>query len=231
MKELSIIIPAYNEAETINPNLRELQRTLIKNNIVADIIVVDDGSADFTYHCISQDPKIVSCQLEKNMGKGEAIRQGFGYVKTPYTMFFDADLDIHPYHIPLMMTMLKVTGSDCVIGSKLHPSSMVSTSPMRKFLSWGYFILVKLLFGLKCRDTQTGIKLFKTEVLKKVMPKTRSRRFAFDLELLVNIYKENYKVREMCVEVSQKRKSRLHIGNVWNIFVETMVIWYRNQRR
>ena len=194
------------------------------------MIVVDDGSADFTYHCISQDPKLTAVKLKKNMGKGEAIRQGFGYVKTKYTAFLDADLDIHPYHIPLMMTMLKVTGVDCVIGSKLHPASLVYTTPMRKFLSFGYFILVKILFGLKCRDTQTGIKLFKTEVLKKVMPLTRSRRFVFDLELLINIYKQGYKVREMCVEVSQKRKSRLHIGNVWNIFKETMIIWVRQRQ-
>jgi len=229
MKELSIIIPAYNEAETINPNLKVIRATLKKHEIEADIIVVDDGSADFTYHCIQNEPKVISCQLKKNSGKGAAIRQGFGYVKTPYTCFFDADLDIHPFHIPIMLIMLKTTGADAVIGSKLHPASNLQTSLLRKVCTFGYYILVKVLFGLKCRDTQTGLKMFKTSVLNEIIPLTRSRRFAFDLELLVNIYRKGYGVREMSVEVTHKRKSRLHIGNIWNIFVETMVIWWRKK--
>jgi hypothetical protein len=89
-------------------------------------------------------------------------------------------------------------------------------------------MLVRSLFGLPVRDTQTGIKLFKREVLERVLPRVLVKRFAFDLELLANVHHFGYRIVEAPVVVNFNRVcSRLHLPAVWNVFVDTLAIFYR----
>jgi hypothetical protein len=115
-----------------------------------------------------------------------------------------------------------------VIGSKFHPESRVEYPRLRRIYSFIYFLLVRALFGLPVRDTQTGIKLFKREVLEHVLPRVLVKRFAFDLELLANAHHFGYKITEAPVEVNFKRVcSRLRLPAVWNVFLDTLAIFYR----
>ena len=89
-------------------------------------------------------------------------------------------------------------------------------------------MLVRALFGLPVRDTQTGIKLFKREVLEHVLPRVLVKRFAFDLELLANAHHFGYQDRRSAGEVNFKRVcSRLRLAAVWNVFLDTLAIFYR----
>jgi glycosyltransferase involved in cell wall biosynthesis len=230
---LSIVMPAYNEAHSIAENVCETVETMRGLGIDFEIVVVDDGSMDGTHtaainalrawpECV----RIVRCR--RNEGKGNALICGTAYSKGAYVAFLDADMDLHPEQLENFFAIMNSRGADVVIGSKFHPQSKVEYPRLRRIYSFFYFMLVRSLFGLPVRDTQTGIKLFKREVLEQVLPRVLVKRFAFDLELLANVHHFGYRIAEAPVVVNFNRVcSRLRLPAVWNVFVDTLAIFYR----
>jgi hypothetical protein len=141
----------------------------------------------------------------------------------------DADLEIHPRQLLKFMEEMERTGADIVIGSKRHPKSKVDYPMKRRLLSWGYNILIRGLFNLKLTDTQPGFKLFRREVLDKELPKLVVKKWAFDLELLVNADQDGFKIVEAPIELNFNREDggRIGFGTVRNIFQDTLGIFYR----
>jgi glycosyltransferase involved in cell wall biosynthesis len=221
MNNLSVIIPAYNEGKHIQHNIDVINRVLDNNT---EIIVVDDGSTDNTYCNIPN--YAIALKNETNNGKGDSIRHGLKWVTREYTAFLDADLEIHPDNLKSMFNYMQENNHWVVIGSKLLEKSNIKTSIFRKICTWGYFSLVKLLFHLPIHDTQTGIKIFRTSLLKEIMPQVKSRRFAFDLELLFQLHKTGVEIIELPVVVNQTR-NRMKLSNIWNILIETLIIKWR----
>lgn len=230
---LSILMPAYNEAQSIAQNVCETVETMRALGMDFEIIVVDDGSLDGTHTAAIEAlrawpnrVRIVRCAY--NEGKGNALICGTSYAKGEYVAFLDADMDLHPEQLESFFELLKARGADAVIGSKFHPKSKVEYPRLRRIYSFFYYMMVRAMFGLPVRDTQTGIKLFKREVLERVLPRILVKRFAFDLELLANVHHFGYRVVEAPVEVNFKRVcSRLRLAAVWNVFVDTLAIFYR----
>ena len=111
----------------------------------------------------------------------------------------------------------------------MHPESKVDYPAIRRVYSWGYYILLLILFRLNVRDTQTGLKLFKAEVLKPVMRQILVKRFAFDIEVLAIINARGYKITSAPIEVVFHRASFGRIGyqDIRNMFVDTLAIFYR----
>jgi glycosyltransferase involved in cell wall biosynthesis len=226
-------MPAYNEAYSIAENVCETVETMRALGIDFEIIVVDDGSLDGTHTAAIEAlrvwpdrVRIVRCPL--NQGKGNALVCGSSYSKGEYVAFLDADMDLHPHQLEKFFAIMKSRDADVVIGSKFHPESRVEYPRLRRVYSFFYFLLVRALFGLPVRDTQTGIKLFKRKVLEGVLPRVLVKRFAFDLELLANAHHFGYKIVEAPVEVTFKRVySRIALPAVWNVFLDTMAIFYR----
>ena len=120
-------------------------------------------------------------------GKGEALRRGAQMARGEFVVFIDADLDLPPEQILFFVAIQRVKKADAVIGSKMHPDSTVDYPLIRRVYSLGYFWLVKLLFGLPVRDTQTGLKLVRRDLLLRALEKTECRGFTLDLELLVRL--------------------------------------------
>jgi hypothetical protein len=91
-----------------------------------------------------------------------------------------------------------------------------------------YYLLTRLFFRLPVRDTQTGIKLFRREVLDEVFPRLLVKQYAFDLELLVNARRRNYKIVEAPVRLDfQGKFGRIGLRDIWNMLVDTAAIFYR----
>jgi glycosyltransferase involved in cell wall biosynthesis len=230
---LSIIMPAYNEAYSIAENVCETVETMRALGLDFEIVVVDDGSLDGTHTAAIEAlrvwpdrVRIVRCRL--NQGKGNALICGTSYSKGEYVAFLDADMDLHPEQLENFFAIMKSRNADVVIGSKFHPQSRVEYPRLRRIYSFFYFLLVRALFGLPIRDTQTGIKLFRRAVLEQVLPRVLVKRFAFDLELLANVHHFGYKIAEAPVEVTFNRPyNRLRLAAVWNVFLDTMAIFYR----
>jgi glycosyltransferase involved in cell wall biosynthesis len=230
---LSILMPAYNEAHSIAENVCETVETMHALGLDFEIVVIDDGSLDGTHTAASNalrvwpdHVRVVRCT--RNEGKGNALICGALYSRGKYVAFVDADMDLHPEQLGNFFAIMQRSGADAVIGSKFHPDSKVDYPPLRRVYSLFYYMLVRTLFGLPVRDTQTGIKLFKRPVLEYVLPRILVKRFAFDLELLANVHHFGFKIAEAPVTVNFKRVcSRIKFTAVWNVFVDTLAIFYR----
>jgi glycosyltransferase involved in cell wall biosynthesis len=199
-----------------------------------EIVVVDDGSSDGTARCARlcaelYPQRIVVVESPANHGKGASLVLGAMLARGKRIAFLDADLDLHPSLLRRLNTTMDETGADAVIGSKRHPESDVSVPLFRSVMSAGYFFIVRLLFRMwNLRDTQTGIKLFKREMLQAVLPRLCVKRFAFDLELLVNLHRAGAQIAEAPVKIrSQRLAQRIRYSDVKTVFVDTLAVFYR----
>lgn len=230
--KISVIIPAYNEADIIAESLRETIRVFNDFGCRYEIIVVDDGSLDATYQKAMEEASrhnnVIVKQMKKNRGKGRGLKVGFRQASGDYVVFLDADMELHPGQIQTFFDIMRLDESDVVIGSKRHPNSRLNYPLQRKIISSVYFFLIKIFFGLPIRDTQTGLKLFKYEVLKKVFPRILVKAFGYDLEILVNVHRLGYKIAEAPVVLdSKQRYGRIGFGSIRTTWMDTMAIWYR----
>jgi dolichol-phosphate mannosyltransferase len=232
--KFTVLIPAYNEEAFIRQCIQETHQAM---NVAAsdgyEIIVVDDGSQDGTHRearrMAKELPHVYVVQCSENLGKGGALRQGFRYARGKFVFFLDADLDIHPSQLWTLYETMNRANADVVVGAKHHPESRVELPWYRRILSTGYMRIVQMLFDLPLHDTQTGIKLFRRQVLQRVYPRTQVGRFAFDLEMLVAATRFGYRVVEAPVNVTFQRDdgSRIGIWNIVRVWWDTVRIFYR----
>jgi len=230
--KVSIVIPMYNEQAHIRVSLEEVVYTFDNFGCEYEIIAVDDASKDDTLKIVQlfakEHSQIIVRRNMHNYGKGRALKKGVRFASGEYIVLLDADMELHPGQIQTFFDIMRLDNADVVIGSKMHPNSKVSYPMHRKIISRCYFFLVKLLFGLPVRDTQTGLKLFKADVLKQVFPKILIKEFAYDLELLVNIYRLGYRITEAPVVLNSNRRfGRIGLKAIYITWQDTMAIWYR----
>ena len=194
MEKFSILIPAYNEEKNIILTITETIKVFEDFKKDYEIIVIDDGSTDNICTLVKKNlpnfnNKVKLESYSPNKGKGYALKHGFNFANGDYVLFLDADLDLHPSQLVNLYNLMMEKNADVVIGSKLNKSSSLNYPAIRKFLSRGYYIFIKVLFNFPLKDTQTGLKLFKYEVLKNSINKLKVNKYAFDLELLAIINK------------------------------------------
>lgn len=232
---LSVVMPAYNEASHIVTNLLETIDTLASFCPSFEIVVVDDGSPDHTYlqavEALAQlGDNIRIVRYERNAGKGNALVCGFSHTKGELVAFLDADMDLHPEQIRGMIETMEARGADVVIGSKWHKDSQINYPFVRRLWSIGYYLIVRMLFGMPLRDTQTGLKVFRSEVLARVFPRILAKHYAFDVEVLVNAHRLGYKIVDAPVTLHFGRSfGRVHMGDVWTVLLDTLAIFYRSR--
>lgn len=230
--KVSVIIPAYNEGAHIRTNLKETIKTFDEFGCDYEIILIDDGSSDNTLSealkVAQESSKVIVKRNMENYGKGRALKKSIRYANGEYIVFLDADLDLHPGQVQTLFDILRLDEADVVIGSKLHPNSIVEYPLSRKIISYIYFLIIKVLFDLPVRDTQTGLKIFKAKVLKDVFPKITVKKFAFDLEVLAIARHLGYKIAEAPIRLKHKRKFG-HMGPrvMWQTGWDTLVIFYQ----
>ena len=229
--KVSVIVPAYNEEQHIADNVKEIIKVLDEVADDYEIIIVDDGSHDETYEkaleACSHLFHVHVVRSDSNLGKGNALKYGFQHVDGDLVAFLDADLDLPPIHILTLFNFLIENEADVAIGSKRHPASKLDYPSTRKLMSNIYYYLIKILFRLPIKDTQTGIKLFKYEVLENVFPKVLAKKYAFDLELLANAHRLGYQIVEAPVILNYQRGSRIRLHDIMVIMQDTFAIFYR----
>ena len=230
MADISVVVPAYDEAGRIQLCLREIAHAL--KDLDYEIIVVDDGSQDATYQEIAvaaaENARIRPVRQASNQGKGAAVLLGLQHATGTMIAFLDADLDLHPGLLLSFIRTMHETKADVVIGSKMHPDSRLKYPWFRRITSIVYSRLIRFMFGLNLHDTQTGIKLFRADALHRVAQRLQVRRFAFDLELLVAINRFGYRIVEAPVVVSFQRAHGGRIGPlaIGHMLVDTLRVFY-----
>ena len=184
--ELSVVVPSFNQADTIRDNLREITRRLDAQGLDFEVVVVSDGSSDATHAeaAALDDHRVRALRYDRNMGKGYALRTGSAAATGRWIAWIDSDLDLDPGRIRDFLETATAGDLDVVVGSKRHPDSEVDYPTRRRVYSWLYQQLVRAMFSLDVRDTQVGMKLFRREVLDEVLPVVLVKRYAFDLEIL-----------------------------------------------
>lgn len=228
--DLSVIVPAYREGPRIYNNLRRLLAELDQMAIDYEVIVVSDGNTDETVREAERvaSPRVKVLSYALNMGKGYALGHGVSHATGRLVTFIDADMELDPRDISPFVELMERNRADIVIGSKRHPESKVVYPPFRRFESFVYQVLIRVLFNLKIRDTQTGHKLFRRQVLAEVLPLLAVKRFAFDLELMVVAHHIGYRrVIEAPIRLDYQFNSTVRPAAVFNILWDTAAIFYR----
>ncbi len=230
--DLTVVIPCFNPGPTVVETIRCTAEVLARIAVNPAIIAVSDGSSDGSDNLIDGiDLDILRhIRHETNRGKGAALRTGFNVARTELVAFVDADGDLAPHQLESLLSAQQDFRADIVFGSKLHPASLVHAAPLRKIYSSGYRWMIKLLFQLNIEDTQTGIKLYRREVLAAVLPGLREEKFALDLELFVTARAAGFD-NFVAVPVVLRRESgsTISFGAVVRMLGDTLRLFWRTR--
>jgi glycosyltransferase involved in cell wall biosynthesis len=228
---LSLVTPVHNGEAFIERNLRQILRTLEQLGRPFEVIVVCDGATDSSAELARGlgDDRVVVLDYDEHQGKGHAITRGFEAAQGRLVGWLDSDLDVNAQVIVDAALMFDRAPIDAVVGSKRHPESRVNYPLLRRVYSWGFQVLVRLLFRINVRDTQVGAKLFRRELIDTVEPLLLVKRYAFDLEVLAVGAEFGFdRIEEVPIELTY-RFSGTGIGSaaVRNMLVDTLAIAYR----
>jgi len=221
---LSIIIPAYNEAERLPLTLVDIDKKLSKADYSYEILVVNDGSKDKTADVVrGMVGAIKNLKLidnEANKGKGGVVRQGMLLARGQYRLFTDADNSVSIDHFDNMLPYFRegynvVICSRAAKGSKLDPAEPIWKRIPGKI---GNLIIQALLLpGLW--DTQCGFKAFTEETAEKVFLQSKIAGWGFDVEVLALAKKFGFKIKE--IPVHWVNDTRSHVG--FSAYLKTLL--------
>lgn len=205
---LTIVIPAFNEATRLVRSASRLRDAVASGAVdpgVTEVIVVDDGSTDDTgrraEELTKSFPHSRVLRLQKNSGKGAAIRAGVAAASAPVVAFIDADMAVDPEQIPALVAATK--DSEIAIGSRALAESIVHWDSIRRVVMGGTFNrLVRSITKVAFHDTQCGFKAFRTPVARILFHSLAVDRFAFDVELLYIAHRLGLRVTEVPVNWS-----------------------------
>jgi len=191
---ITVIVPVYNERETIQTLLQRLREAPFRKQI----IIVDDGSTDGTSEILSREADILHLRLPQNVGKGAAIRAALPYAQGEVTIIQDADLEYDPAEIPRVVEPILKGETEIAYGCRFTrglPKEMPLPNKIANLvLAWA----VRLLYRYPLRDEATCYKAFRTELLRSL--NLKCQRFEFCPEVTAKSLKRGYKIVEVPIE-------------------------------
>ena len=211
----SIVLPAYNESERIAATLGKIFAYAERNGWKCEVIVVNDGSQDDTAEIVRQSaaehPNLSLLENPGNRGKGYSVRNGMLHARGDILLFSDADLSSPIGEAEKLLTAIK-SGADVAIGSRwLKTELQIQRQPLYRQLFGRIFnLLLRMVLGLKFKDTQCGFKAFTRGAAQCLFPLQRIERWAFDPELLYLAKRFRLSVQEVPVEWSHREGTRIH---------------------
>jgi glycosyltransferase involved in cell wall biosynthesis len=225
---LSLIIPAYNEAARLGKTLQTVFEYLNAQTSGSELIVVDDGSTDDTTRIVEQgfqNSGRVSTSLIRvpaNRGKGHAVRAGLLAARAPIALFSDADLSTPLTETPKLVAPIRAGEYDLVFGSRALDRSLIGVhQPWRREQSGRVFNLVmRLATGLPFWDTQCGFKAFRLDVSRPIIENSKIDRFGFDVELLYVAHLAGLRLHERAVRWNDVAGSKVSFMNGLDGFFE-----------
>lgn len=225
MPEISLIIPAYNEAAVIAQTVEDADDFLKTHFSSYEVIVVDDGSTDGTAFLALSKRKAKVISYLPNQGKGYAIRRGVHAAKGKYIFYMDADR-AYPFSY-ILDGIILLKEADVVIGSRYLCAAKYNPYPFhRRILSRSFAYLVDKSLHLDVTDTQCGFKAFRSDAAKTIFSLSKVNDFSFDVEALYIARQLGYQIKELpvsmqcfgnCTKVKAIRDSAKMFQQVRNI--------------
>ncbi len=226
---ISVVIPAYNEADRIAETLRVTLDYLGNVAPQSELIVINDGSHDATGKIIrdvfAEPTKIETHLLENfpNRGKGAAVRAGLLAATRPIGLFTDADLSTPIDEMPKLIEPITVGEVDVAFGSRALNRELIGHhQPWRREQAGRIFnLLVRLSTGLPYWDTQCGFKAFRLAACRSVIEAAHIDGFGFDVELLYLAKQAHLRIREIPVRWNHYDGSKVRmLHDSWNMLRE-----------
>lgn len=210
----SIVIPAYNESSRIGSSLERILAFIERRGWDAEIIVVNDGSTDNMVEVVRQymqkGPRVRLIENPGNRGKGYSVRNGMLRAGGDLLLFSDADLSSPIEEADKLFAAIQ-QGADVAFGSRwVNPDLQVRKQPLHRQLFGRMFNLaLRLVLGLKFKDTQCGFKAFTRHAAQTIFPLQNVERWGFDAELLFLARKFGFKTVEVPVEWAHREGTRI----------------------
>ena len=232
--ELSVVIPAYNEARRLGPTLDRVTAYLRERGGEHEVLVVDDGSTDGTASLVATHPapSVRLVRQPENRGKGAALRRGVLESRGRRVLLCDADLSTPIEDLERLERRL-AAGAALAIGSRGVIESDVSVrQPLYRELMGKTFNRIIRLLGVRgLRDTQCGFKLLDGEVARRLFAELRTSGFAFDVELLWLATRHGYRIEEVGVRWVDSPDSRVHpLFDAAAMLRDVLVMRWRHRR-
>ncbi|MCK5082192.1 MAG: glycosyltransferase family 2 protein [Candidatus Omnitrophica bacterium] len=226
IKKLSIIIPVFNEKDTVAQVIQDIYDIPLQNNIEKELIVVDDGSSDGTRDVLAKLDNRNNTRIfyhSKNQGKTFSVKFGFKQMTGDVVVIQDADLEYSPKNYPRLLDPILNEEAEVVYGSRFLGSikNMTAVNRTANIISnW----TINRLYGSSITDLHTCLKVFKKEVLNGIS--INSQRFSFDTEITAKLLAKGVRIRE--IPIAYEARLRLQGKKItWLTALESYKILWR----
>ncbi len=206
MARVSVIVPVFNEERTLEEVVRRIRAT----GAVHEIVAVDDGSTDRSAEILeslasSGTPPVTVVRHERNSGKGAAVRTGFARVTGDIVVVQDADLELDPGEFPQLFAPILADRADVVFGVRFAQGR--GATPLVGYLgNKAFCVIASVLFLRRLNDVLTGYRVMRTEVARKVEP--RSTGFGMDAEQGCRAIRDGWRIEQVPVTYVPRSKGQ-----------------------
>ncbi|MFC7019947.1 MULTISPECIES: flippase-like domain-containing protein [Haloarcula] len=215
--DVSVVLPAYNEADTIERTVSVTLETLDSFLPAGsyEVIVAEDGCADRTpeiaARLASEDDRVRHVHSDERLGRGGALEYAFERAAGETLVYFDTDLATDMRHLEELVESVRTEGYDVATGSRWMPENRADRPAKRGIPSFGYNTLVRTVLRSDLRDHQCGFKAFDRAVLESLLPAVGDEHWFWDTEVLVKAQRRGYRVKEFPVDWTPKGDSKVDI--------------------
>jgi glycosyltransferase involved in cell wall biosynthesis len=226
----SVVLPAYNEAEYLQPAVEQISQTLNQTGYTYEIIIAEDGSTDGTDKkaaAIAEAyPFVRHIHRAQRLGRGTALNNAFKQSRGEVLAYMDLDLATDLKYLKPLLDAVAVEGYDFATGSRLMKQSKAERSLRRSLSSKTYNFLVRQMLGSELRDHQCGFKAFKRESLLKLVDEVEATHWFWDTELMVRAHRSGCRIKEIPVEWRSGRGTKVNLAkDSWNMFRQIVGLW------
>ena len=228
--EVSVVFPAYNEADALENAVKKVAKALNEFSRSYEIIIAEDGSTDGTEKLAAGLAKnhhfVKHIHGEKRLGRGKALKNAFKQSSGEVLVYMDLDLATDLKHLKSLVSAVEFKGYDFATGSRMLPQSNVERNRTRHIASKTYNFMVRALLGSKVNDHQCGFKAFRREPLMMLLDEVGASHWFWDTEILVRANRRGYKIREIPVSWRGGRETKVKfLKDSFNMFWQTFSLW------
>jgi len=228
---ISVVLPAYNEADFLEPAITKISQALKQYGRSYEIIIAEDGSTDGTdkkaAELAATFPFVRHIHREKRLGRGTALNNAFRQSRGEVLVYMDLDLATDLKYLAPLVDAIMVEGYDFSTGSRMMRESKAERTLKRNISSKTYNFLVRHMLGSKLRDHQCGFKAFKREPLLRLLGEVKATHWFWDTEILVRAHRHGYRIKEIAVEWKSGRETKVNFfKDSWKMFTQIVGLWW-----